>query len=115
MTRRGKIIEDLPFSYTFSGKAVDKSNTASGLIMSDGKFVAEVIGEYLISASIGSRSVSRPLKVVGRGVEREVLKVGKGVVTDKHTSDFWVFEGVDGRDYAVTGTWGADGTSFFGT
>ena len=109
----GKIIEGLPFSYTFSGKAVDKSNTASGLIMSDGKFVAEVIGEYLISASIGSRSVSRPLKVVGRGVEREVLKVGKGVVTDKHTSDFWVFEGVDGRDYAVTGTWGADGTSFF--
>jgi hypothetical protein len=111
--KSGKRIEGLPFSYTFSGKAVDKSNTASGLIMSDGKFVAEVIGDYMISASIGSSSVSRPLKVVGRGIEREVLKVGKGVVTDKHTSDFWVFEGVDGRDYAVTGTWGADGTSFF--
>ena len=111
--KAGKRIEALPFSYTFSGKAVDKSNTASGLIMSDGKFVAEVIGDYMISASIGSSSVSRPLKVVGRGIEREVLKVGKGVVTDKHTSDFWVFEGVDGRDYAVTGTWGADGTSFF--
>ena len=67
----------------------------------------------MISASLGTSSASRPLKVVGRGVEREVLKVGKGVVSDKHTSDFWVFEGVDGRDYAVTGTWGADGTSFF--
>ncbi|MDC3219294.1 hypothetical protein OAT98_01760, partial [Flavobacteriaceae bacterium] len=111
--KAGKRIEGLPFSYTFSGKAVDKSNTASGLIMSDGKFVAEVIGDYMISASIGSSSVSRPLKVVARGIEREVLKVGKGVVSDKHTSDFWVFEGVDGRDYAVTGTWGADGTSYF--
>ena len=26
---------------------------------------------------------------------------------------FWVFEGVDGRDYAVSGTWGADGTTYF--
>ena len=41
------------------------------------------------------------------------MKVGTGLVNDKHTSDFWVFEGVDGRDYAVTGTWGADGTSYF--
>ena len=109
----GNQLEGLPFTYTFSGKAIDKSNNASGLIMNDGRFVADVIGDYMVSASLGSSSASRPLKVVGRGVEREVLKVGKGVVSDKHTSDFWVFEGVDGRDYAVTGTWGADGTSFF--
>ena len=109
----GNLLEGLPFTYTFSGKAIDKSNNASGLIMNDGRFVADVIGDYMISASLGTSSASRPLKVVGRGVEREVLKVGKGVVSDKHTSDFWVFEGVDGRDYAVTGTWGADGTSFF--
>lgn len=110
---KGNEIKGLPFTYTFYGKALDKSNNASGLIMDDGRFVAEVIGDYMISASLGTKSVSRPLKVVGRGIEREVVKVGKGVVSDKHTSDFWVFEGVDGRDYAVTGTWGADGTSFF--
>ncbi|MEL7005653.1 MAG: hypothetical protein AAFN93_23425, partial [Bacteroidota bacterium] len=28
-------------------------------------------------------------------------------------SDFWIWEGVDGRDYGVTGTWGADGTAYF--
>ena len=28
-------------------------------------------------------------------------------------SDFWVFEGTDGGDYVVTGTWGADGTAYF--
>ncbi len=33
--------------------------------------------------------------------------VGRGPVTTTHTSDLWVFRGVDGRDYAYTGTWGA--------
>ena len=44
---------------------------------------------------------------------KKVKKIGAGSVNDKHTSDFWVFEGVDKRDYAVTGTWGADGTAYF--
>lgn len=33
--------------------------------------------------------------------------VGRGPITRTHTSDLWVFEGVDGRDYAYVGTWGA--------
>lgn len=33
--------------------------------------------------------------------------IGRGPVTETHTSDLWVFEGVDGRDYAYTATWGA--------
>jgi hypothetical protein len=33
--------------------------------------------------------------------------VGRGPVTATHTADVWVFEGVDGRDYAYTTTWGA--------
>ena len=33
--------------------------------------------------------------------------VGRGPVSETHTSDLWVFQGVDGRDYAYTGTWGA--------
>lgn len=33
--------------------------------------------------------------------------VGRGPVTGTHSSDIWVFEGVDGRDYAYVGTWGA--------
>ncbi len=32
--------------------------------------------------------------------------VGRGPITETHTSDLWVFEGVDGRDYAYLGTWG---------
>lgn len=32
--------------------------------------------------------------------------VGRGPITETHTTDLWVFEGVDGRDYAYLGTWG---------
>ena len=108
-----KINESFPFKYSFTGKSFDKSNTASGLIFDDGRFVADVSGKYVISASLGNVSSSKALNVYNRNVKREVVKVGTGLVNDKHTSDFWVFEGVDGRDYAVTGTWGADGTSYF--
>ena len=108
-----KINESFPFKYSFTGKSFDKSNTASGLIFDDGRFVGDVSGKYVISASLGNISSSKALNVYERNVKREVVKVGTGLVNDKHTSDFWVFEGVDGRDYAVTGTWGADGTSYF--
>ena len=108
-----KIDGSLPFKFSFTGKSFDKSNTASGLIFDDGRFVGDVSGKYVISASLGNVSSAKALNVYERNVNREVVKVGTGLVNDKHTSDFWVFEGVDGRDYAVTGTWGADGTSYF--
>ena len=39
--------------------------------------------------------------------------LGQGPVRDRHTSDLWVWEAPDGRDYAMTGTWGADGHAYF--
>jgi hypothetical protein len=33
--------------------------------------------------------------------------VGRGPVTHTHTSEVWAFRGLDGRDYAYTGTWGS--------
>ena len=111
--KKGQVLSNIPFEFSFKGKSFDKSNTASGLIMNDGRFVADISGNYLVSASLGNVSVSKALNIYERNVKRDVIKVGTGLVNDKHTSDFWVFEGVDGRDYAVTGTWGADGTSYF--
>lgn len=32
--------------------------------------------------------------------------LGRGPITETHTSDLWVFQGVDGRDYAYVGTFG---------
>ena len=111
--KKGNMLNGIPIEYSFTGKSFDKSNSASGLILEDGRFVGDVPGKYIVSASIGNITSSKIINVFPRNVEREVNNVGKGIVNDKHTSDFWVFEGTDGGDYAVTGTWGADGTAYF--
>ena len=111
--KKGNIVNGIPIEYSFTGKSFDKSNSASGLILEDGRFVGDIPGKYIVSASIGNITSSKIINVFPRNVEREVNNVGKGIVNDKHTSDFWVFEGTDGGDYAVTGTWGADGTAYF--
>ena len=111
--KRGNLVNDVNIKFSFTGKSFDKSNTASGLILQDGRFVGDVPGKYILTASFGNASKSKVVNVFQRKVQREVKKIGAGSVNDKHTSDFWVFEGVDKRDYAVTGTWGADGTAYF--
>ena len=111
--KRGNLLNDVNIKFSFTGKSFDKSNSASGLILQDGRFVGDVPGKYILTASFGNASKSKVVNVFQRKVQREVKKIGAGSVNDKHTSDFWVFEGVDKRDYAVTGTWGADGTAYF--
>ena len=111
--KRGNLLNDVNIKFSFTGKSFDKSNTASGLILQDGRFVGDVPGKYILTASFGNASKSKVVNVFQRKVQREVKKIGAGSVNDKHTSDFWVFQGVDKRDYAVTGTWGADGTAYF--
>ena len=42
--------------------------------------------------------------------------VGHGTVSDVNTSDLWVWPGVGkhkGKDFAATGTWGANGDAYF--
>ena len=111
--KKGNLIDGIKVEYFFAGKSSDKSNTASGLILNDGRFVGDVPGKYIITAKVGNISTSKVANVFAREVQREVKSVGTGLVGDRHTSDFWIFEGVDGGDYGVTGTWGADGTAFF--
>ena len=109
----GNEITDAPIYYSFQGVADDVSSSASGLIKQDGRFVADEAGMYTVMAKSGPYAAQQTVKIVPRDVEREIELVGSGSVDDKHTSDFWVWEGVDGRDYAVTGTWGADGKAYF--
>jgi len=110
---KGREIGDAPIYYTFSGRADDVSSSASGLIKQDGRFVADEAGIYTVTASCGVASASKTLRIEKRDVARKIELVGQGSVNDKHTSDLWIWEGQDGRDYAVTGTWGADGTAYF--
>lgn len=113
LDKKGKEVNDAPITYAFTGEAYDVSSSASGLIKQDGRFVANEPGLYTIIASCGSVVSRMTINAAPRDLKRKVELVGHGTVSDKHTSDFWVWEGVDGRDYAVTGTWGADGTAYF--
>ncbi|GJM28536.1 MAG: hypothetical protein DHS20C17_11710 [Cyclobacteriaceae bacterium] len=110
---KGNEVVDIPLFYSFEGRSFDISSSAGGLIKQDGRFVAEVPGHYQVAVNSGSKAARLSLKILPRNVARNIEVVGSGVVSDKHTSDLWIWEGVDGRDYAVTGTWGADGTAYF--
>ncbi len=110
---KGREISDAPMYYSFSGVSDNVSQSASGLIKQDGRFVADEPGMYTVTVSCGVASASKSVKISPRDVARKIEVVGHGSVNTKHTSDLWVWEGIDGRDYAVTGTWGADGTAYF--
>lgn len=113
-TNRGKVVEDAPVSYSFIAKPDDDlGQGASALIEQDGRFVANHPGKYTVLARVGNVFSEFTFRVVPRNVRQPVTVVGKGIVPDVKTSDLWVWEGIDGRDYAITGTWGARGEAFF--
>jgi hypothetical protein len=112
--RRGNSIPDMPVTYAFTASPDDDlGQGASALIEQDGRFVANHPGKYTVLARSGNMVSETTFRVVYRNAERPLTVVGKGIVPDVKTSDLWVWEGVDGRDYAVTGTWGARGEAFF--
>ncbi len=111
--KNGKTVDDAPIVYSFTGESYDVSAAPSGLITQEGKFVADQPGLYVLNVVAGGAAASVTVSANNRNIGREIELVGRGSVNDKHTSDLWIWEGKDGRDYAVTGTWGADGTAYF--
>ena len=107
-------LTDVPVRWSLDFQPDDSIHApgAAG-ILNDGKFVGEVPGQYTIVANAGSLYAEHVVDVRPRDVVREVSVVGQGTVANVHTSDLWVFEGLDGRDHAVTGTWGGDGWAYF--
>lgn len=111
--KNGNEISDAPINFSFTGESFNVSAAPSGLITQEGKFVADEPGLYVLNATSGPAASSITIQANNRNVSRKIDLVGQGSVNNKHTSDLWVWEGVDGKDYAVTGTWGSDGTAYF--
>ena len=111
----GREVADLPVRFSVSGNTDSRirGNGATALVEPDGRFVAERSGTYNVVAFSGKHVASARVTITPRNVGRAVELVGQGRVNDRHTSDLWIWEGADGRDYAVTGTWGADGHAYF--
>ena len=108
-------VAGVPVFYSFHAAPDDAlGNGATGQIEQDGRFVAETPGLYTIIATCGTVSDRITIRANERFEQKQkLIKVGHGPVLDVHTSDLWVWEGIDGRDYAVTGTWGANGDAIF--
>ncbi|MFQ5890550.1 MAG: hypothetical protein ACE5JR_10925 [Gemmatimonadota bacterium] len=67
--------------------------------------VAHDPGLYRITASVGSVWRDVQVEATPRPTRRTVRLIAHGVVPrGQATTDLWVFEGLDGRDYVYTGT-----------
>ena len=110
----GQAVTDaaVDWSYAF---VPDDTIAAPGAaaVVRGGKFVANVPGQYAVLATLGDRTARAVVDVRPREAVHDVELVGRGLVGHVHSSDLWVFEGMDGRDYAITGTWGGDGWAYF--
>ena len=115
--RRDRLVDDAPIYYSYSGKAdYGRGLPASAQITSDGRFVAETAGMYTVSATSNGYSKSQIIEVIPRDVAMDIELVGFGLVSNVKTSDLWIWPGIGkhkGKDFAVTGTWGANGEAYF--
>lgn len=117
---KDELVLDVPVDMTFMARPDDTLGPgASGQIESipgtarAWRFVAEQPGRYTFVASSGGALARTTVRVDARDVAGKFELVGHAPVRDTHTSDLWVWEGLDGRDYCVTGTWGANGDAHF--
>lgn len=110
---RRRIVDGVPVIWTLAFKAEEGiiAPSAPGQII-DGKVVADIPGVYTVMASAGPITANRRFTVVKRDVVQRVNVVGHGRQTTHYTSDLWVFQGVDGRDYALTGARQAQSHAF---
>lgn len=112
-TRRGDVVEFDIVATDAAGREVDDIaldlavsglEGTGGFVFADGTFVAEETGAYRVIASTGAASAVAIVEVEDRPDPVTVEFLDHGVRADVATSDLWVFEGVDGQDYAYTGT-----------
>lgn len=112
----GRTIADVPVLFAVKAAVEDSviAPEAPAQIDQDGRFVAQRAGDYTVVATAGSLVATRTVAIAHRFTSIR-LNTGKGhgAVSNVHTSDLWVWAGKDGRDYAVTGTWGANGYAYF--
>lgn len=111
----GQRVSDAPISFSLIAHPEDTvvAQFPPAEIDQQGRFVAQKAGDYTILAIAPGHVARYTVQIANRLVTQEVQFIGQGPVRDVPTSDLWIWEGVDGRDYAVTGTWGANGVAYF--
>ncbi len=100
----GAEVPDAPIAWSVGELRSDPG--ASAQVDTGGAFVANAAGTYRVFAAVGEAAAESEIRARPRPRRREVSVVGHHPVPSGAgaTTDLWVFEGVDGRDYAYTGT-----------
>ena len=115
---QGRVVDDVPISFALRSRPDPAHPESVGAgapaqVVDDGRFVAEQPGIYTVLAMSGSAVARESVRITQRDVARKFEFVGQAPVRDRMTSDLWIWEGVDGRDYAVHGTRNAEGHAYF--
>jgi len=109
MDEDGNAVEGIYPMWEASGGGFHMSNEGA-----EGVFVAEEALDYSITAHIGEDIQRTIILAVDPRVHKETLVVtGHGAIAHHNSGDTWVFEGVDGRDYAYIGTFMHDWMKVF--
>jgi hypothetical protein len=110
----GREVEDVPvtWSHAYTPTEGMLGVPATGQIR-DGAYVADVPGIHTVVASAGPLAARSSFRATPRDVVQEVEVTGHALESWYRTTDIWAFEGVDGRDYAITGSKVSGGYAFF--
>lgn len=111
----GEVRTDIPVNWSHSYTATDGmlGVAATGQINHQGSYVADIPGIHTITATAGAVSARHSFQAKSRGVVQELELVGQGAENWYRTTDLWAFEGLDGRDYVITGSKVSGGYAFF--
>ena len=110
----GAVVEDAPVNWSHGYTATEGmlGIPATGQ-MNGGAFVADIAGIHTVTATSGPLATRVSFQAAPRDVVQELEIVGHGLENRYRTTDIWIFEGVDGRDYAITGSKVSGGFAFF--
>lgn len=101
---RGGAVDDVPFDWAV--EVVSEGLDGDARADVDGTFVANAPGTYRVVAAAGSHAAATEIRARARPARRPVALVARRDLPAGagQTTELRVFEGVDGRDYAYTGT-----------
>ena len=111
----GATVDDIPvtFGLIADPDAVATADFPPAEVDEQGRFVAYKPGIYTVTANVPGHTAHTTVEILERHAVEEVTLVGHAPVRNVSTSDLWVWEGVDGRDYAITGTHAAHGSTYW--
>lgn len=106
----GTPVPDAPITWSYVYTPADTIEAPGGAGIIDwGRFAANASGRFTLLAHSGTTLARKVVEVEERDVVQKIEVTGRGSINSTHTSDLWPWTGVDGRDYALVGTWGGDG------